>query len=193
MMPSRSITKIERRQPLPRSFTTSYSRDTSRFSSLRDRKSTRLNSSHTVISYAVFCLKNLRTTEIYPLSLHDALPILHAGQDLQQLLRLRLFVDLVGAISVADDAFSIDNEDRASTAVTAIVHHVVQPRYVQVLVAERSEEHTSELQSHSDLVCRLLLEKSAHHRDLPSFPTRRSSDLTRRPGSPAASPLASLR
>src|SRR5437588_3684145 len=27
------------------------------------------------------------------------------------------------------------------------------------LVAERSEEHTSELQSHSDLVCRLLLEK----------------------------------
>src|SRR5947207_4389083 len=26
-------------------------------------------------------------------------------------------------------------------------------------LAERSEEHTSELQSHSDLVCRLLLEK----------------------------------
>src|SRR5438034_8635871 len=26
-------------------------------------------------------------------------------------------------------------------------------------VAQRSEEHTSELQSHSDLVCRLLLEK----------------------------------
>src|SRR5947207_272358 len=34
----------------------------------------------------------------------------------------------------------------------------------------RSEEHTSELQSHSDLVCRLLA--------LYSFPTRRSSDLT---------------
>src|SRR5436190_3341328 len=28
-----------------------------------------------------------------------------------------------------------------------------------VTVAARSEEHTSELQSHSDLVCRLLLEK----------------------------------
>src|SRR5438034_5776488 len=28
-----------------------------------------------------------------------------------------------------------------------------------VLAARRSEEHTSELQSHSDLVCRLLLEK----------------------------------
>src|ERR1039457_1024586 len=53
-----------------------------------DRKSTRLNSSHLVISYAVFCLKNrsgftacifvfndTATTEIYTLSLHDALPI----------------------------------------------------------------------------------------------------------------------
>src|SRR3990167_4839153 len=49
-----------------------------------DRKSTRLNSSHSQISYAAFCLKPSRyfffndtaTTEIYPLSLHDALPIL---------------------------------------------------------------------------------------------------------------------
>src|SRR3954449_4825932 len=73
-----------------------------------DRKSTRLNSSHTLISYAVFCLKkktiqhmlvnicfipcflhirvtfwhifffffnDTATTEIYSLSLHDALPI----------------------------------------------------------------------------------------------------------------------
>src|SRR5438034_4784428 len=32
----------------------------------------------------------------------------------------------------------------------------------------RSEEHTSELQSHSDLVCRLLLEKKkAHHQNAP--------------------------
>src|SRR2546427_1741528 len=58
----------------------------------QDRKSTRLNSSHSQISYAVFCLKKKT------LSLHDALPI-------------------------------------------------------------RSEEHTSELQSQSNLVCRLLLEK----------------------------------
>src|SRR5438034_708316 len=40
-----------------------------------DRKSTRLNSSHTVISYAVFCLNVTSTTAIYTLSLHDALPI----------------------------------------------------------------------------------------------------------------------
>src|SRR5256885_139258 len=70
----------------------------------RDRKSTRLNSSHLVISYAVFCLKKKKkniddiiyctslpslifsffffndtaTTEIYTLSLHDALPICRA-------------------------------------------------------------------------------------------------------------------
>src|SRR5438034_1553795 len=30
----------------------------------------------------------------------------------------------------------------------------------------RSEEHTSELQSHSDLVCRLLLEKKKDHEDI---------------------------
>src|SRR2546430_2666826 len=62
----------------------------------RDRKSTRLNSSHSQSSYAVFCLtrkaniplrhislpnfffffNDTATTEIYTLSLHDALPIL---------------------------------------------------------------------------------------------------------------------
>src|SRR3712207_701776 len=52
---------------------------------VQDRKSTRLNSSHANISYAVFCLKKKQatcfffndtaTTEIYTLSLHDALPI----------------------------------------------------------------------------------------------------------------------
>src|SRR5947208_3601380 len=42
---------------------------------LQDRKSTRLNSSHQIISYAVFCFNDPTTTEIYTLSLHDALPI----------------------------------------------------------------------------------------------------------------------
>src|ERR1035441_1042437 len=49
------------------------------FSCVQDRKSTRLNSSHLGISYAVFCLKDTATTEIYTLSLHDALPIFPAG------------------------------------------------------------------------------------------------------------------
>src|SRR5947207_1802878 len=41
----------------------------------RDRKSTRLNSSHTVISYAVFCLHVHAPPQLSTLSLHDALPI----------------------------------------------------------------------------------------------------------------------
>src|SRR5260221_7529461 len=39
------------------------------------------------------------------------------------------------------------------------VRLLYQKDYQQLLVVLRSEEHTSELQSHSDLVCRLLLEK----------------------------------
>src|SRR5260221_8072047 len=38
-------------------------------------------------------------------------------------------------------------------------HATVHRDRLQILVWTRSEEHTSELQSHSDLVCRLLLEK----------------------------------
>src|SRR3989304_3925563 len=42
---------------------------------LRDRKSKRMNSSHGYNSDAVFFFNDTATTEIYPLSLHDALPI----------------------------------------------------------------------------------------------------------------------
>src|SRR5438046_819089 len=48
-------------------------------------------------------------------------------------------------------------------------------RYSVILF--RSEEHTSELQSLTNLVCRLLLERHGDHQDRNSFPTRRSSDL----------------
>src|SRR5256885_13223451 len=37
-----------------------------RYSACRDRKSTRLNSSHLVISYAVFCLKKKKKLILYP-------------------------------------------------------------------------------------------------------------------------------
>src|SRR5438034_2420469 len=40
-----------------------------------------------------------------------------------------------------------------------VVEALVNRRVTQVSDRFRSEEHTSELQSHSDLVCRLLLEK----------------------------------
>src|SRR5476649_3044593 len=38
-----------------------------------------------------------------------------------------------------------------------------RPPRTHPISAVRSEEHTSELQSHSDLVCRLLLEKKKKH------------------------------
>src|SRR5260221_1976663 len=40
----------------------------------------------------------------------------------------------------------------------------------------RSEEHTSELQSHSDLVCRLLLEKKKNNLQVPSSTTTHPRD-----------------
>src|SRR5215211_1820552 len=40
-------------------------------------------------------------------------------------------------------------------------------------VPVRSEEHTSELQSHSDLVCRLLLEKKKKKRKLRRYPKQK--------------------
>src|SRR5438132_6047731 len=44
-----------------------------------------------------------------------------------------------------------------STPLRSRLRNVTEPRPL------RSEEHTSELQSHSDLVCRLLLEKKKKH------------------------------
>src|SRR5688572_32076566 len=73
----------------------------------------------------LFFFTDTATTEIYTLSLHDALPI------------------LVRALAVASVRSS---RWRGSCAPDA------QRRL-------RSEEHTSELQSQSNLVCRLLLEK----------------------------------
>src|SRR2546426_635292 len=152
----------------------------------RDRKSTRLNSSHLVISYAVFCLKkknkfklihdtqhgrhtsaqclarytfprvsalthclhldlppsfsfffffnDTATTEIYTLSLHDALPISDA-----------LHSHLHALEHVGRDA--------------ALLQHALDVAEADHEVPQRSEEHTSELQSPCNLVCRLLLEK----------------------------------
>src|SRR5256885_9675637 len=66
-----------------------------------------------------FFFNDTATTEIYTLSLHDALPICHVQVHVQR-------------------------------------HHADQHQQHQRL---RSEEHTSELQSPCNLVCRLLLEK----------------------------------
>src|SRR2546430_9158450 len=90
-----------------------------------------------LLSYVFFFFffNDTATTEIYTLSLHDALPIL-ARQGLRILRH--------GGISQHH------------------AHHLAQMRSLQ---RSRSEEHTSELQSQSNLVCRLLLEKKKknHH------------------------------
>src|SRR5436190_23101653 len=74
----------------------------------------------------VFC-NDAATTEIYTLSLHDALPIFPAA------------------------------------VVAAQAPHRARERRADESLLGRSEEHTSELQSHSDLVCRLLLEKKKEY------------------------------
>src|SRR5256885_3207867 len=73
-----------------------------------------------------FFFNDTATTEIYTLSLHDALPICH---------------DLA---VVVDMAPRLLEEEKRRLAVDG---------------GHRSEEHTSELQSPCNLVCRLLLEK----------------------------------
>src|SRR2546421_9381726 len=84
----------------------------------------------------LFFFNDTATTEIYTLSLHDALPISAAllpGPGLRDLRRRGM--EQHGATGAVHD------------------QHSARPDPL------RSEEHTSELQSRSDLVCRLLLEK----------------------------------
>src|SRR5260370_17894300 len=77
---------------------------------------------------SLFFFNDTATTEIYTLSLHDALPI--------SFFHLKL------------------------TFVVPLVWYIWKCRNcMNVLIINRSEEHTSELQSHLNLVCRLLLEK----------------------------------
>src|SRR5436190_19855546 len=77
---------------------------------------------------AFFFFNDTATTEIYTLSLHDALPIYPAR---------------------SDSSWRWPPSTPAAAPTICVVRRW----------RPRSEEHTSELQSHSDLVCRLLLEK----------------------------------
>src|SRR5262249_57841966 len=89
--------------------------------------------------------------DLYPLSLHDALPICDGSKQLPY----------PGCIGVP---VRIGDENTAD-AVQLVVHlcqdsgtafRLQASRHRQII---RSEEHTSELQSLTNLVCRLLLEK----------------------------------
>src|SRR5690606_40181124 len=90
-----------------------------------------------ILRVGSFFFTDTATTEIYTLSLHDALPILARDH---------------GAVDRALD--------------------LVPPHGQRDLLRDRlrSEEHTSELQSRENLVCRLLLVKK--NRNLPGFPDR---------------------
>src|SRR5947208_166186 len=149
----------------------------------RDRKSTRLNSSHQIISYAVFCLNHLYTTQSHTLSLHDALPISLAGKVDGRVVDTshRIDQDASVAIVTERDPEGLDVIRHSTAHLLAYAVKELFPD-AQVTIGPRSEEHTSELQSPDHLVCRLLLESPVHHTEPHSFPTRRSSDLTRRQG-----------
>src|SRR5688572_32058914 len=109
----------------------------------------------TLISF--FFFNDTATTEIYTLSLHDALPICSV---VRQLEAPRLAVVRAGERSLF------------VTEQLRLEQRVGQRRAVDRL-QPRSEEHTSELQSQSNLVCRLLLEKKNHKRRIsPSLDTR---------------------
>src|SRR5437762_3465396 len=132
-----------------------------------DRKSTRLNSSHRCISYAVL-------SECYSLSLHDALPIcvlrlevLHCVEDAAR----QSFDDVgvvVGEVGAREPHIGDQLIGGRRRHENMVAFHLLE--VVDVGRPTRSEEHTSELQSPMYLVCRLI-------RVLLSFPTRRSSDL----------------
>src|SRR5437773_6209624 len=57
----------------------------------------------------------------------------------------------------------VTNEQHLVTIASETCHQASRQRMVMISPCRlRSEEHTSELQSHHDLVCRLLLEKKNH-------------------------------
>src|SRR5437868_7582605 len=93
--------------------------------------------------------------KIYTLSLHDALPILFSSHS--------------SLMALPYGRLTLIPSSRATT---------IGPVYAGRRTPVRSEEHTSELQSRFDLVCRLLLEKkknSTAHRSPPKSILRRPS------------------
>src|SRR5256885_8527718 len=108
------------------------------------------------ILFFFFFFNDPAPTEISPLPLHDALPISDPPHGLQPLVRDR----------VVDGDPARDGGDRRG--VDAVQVAVGTVRLEQPLDVDppalRSEEHTSELQSPCNLVCRLLLEKKKKER-----------------------------
>src|SRR3712207_7376118 len=91
------------------------------------------------LCFFLFFFNDTATTEIYTLSLHDALPISFG-------VTIGAYVPYLGL----GEAFN--------TAVLSDIKYLI-PYFLSISSNSRSEEHTSELQSRQYLVCRLLLEK----------------------------------
>src|SRR5260370_23618438 len=94
-----------------------------------------------------FFFNDTATTEIYTLSLHDALPICWTEIGVTK-----------GFGRSRIDFYQLHDKPKAI---------FLQPLTAQARQILRSEEHTSELQSHLNLVCRLLLEKKKKLHTLP--------------------------
>src|SRR3712207_8528928 len=88
-----------------------------------------------------FFFNDTATTEIYTLSLHDALPILR-GRAITYRLR---------------------STTTYNTAREKVMENATLRAVRAIRAVHRSEEHTSELQSRQYLVCRLLLEKKKNY------------------------------
>src|SRR3989442_4947152 len=98
------------------------------------------------ILFSIFFFNDTATTEIYTLSLHDALPIYHHGKEHETITNKGPLKELVNELLARLLAFSHLHRDR-------------------------SEEHTSELQSRPHIVCRLLLEKKIQQSNaIPALP-----------------------
>src|SRR5260370_19118762 len=96
-----------------------------------------------------FFFNDTAPTEISPLPLHDALPICLFSQGLYR-------VDVHFDLSLQRDSNRTQTPSAGAAATSGED-------------GERSEEHTSELQSHLNLVCRLLLEKKKIYNTLQSL------------------------
>src|SRR2546430_2753168 len=124
-----------------------------------DRKSTRLNSSHSQISYAGFFFNDPPPTDISTLSHHDALPIWKRGQIGEprvagaEIIDRNAQTDVAKLAQAPGDRFLVDQQDAFSDLRGNAAR--IDPRDANFV---RSEEHTSELQSQSNLVCRLFLQ-----------------------------------
>src|SRR2546429_7305802 len=106
----------------------------------------------------LFFFNDTATTEIFTLSLHDALPICLVG------------LGFGGWVAAEMAALAPRDFHRLVLVGAMGVKPPEGDIFDQAIVSYRSEEHTSELQSRLQLVCRLLLEKkkSRNARDVTS-------------------------